>query len=672
MAKRLIPKRLFQTAKVLLRRSSAVQETAACARALTGMVGEVHFSELLQTAQLTQGILTAKVIRSEGNVPWPMGISRQLDPEDPAFLPPLGAELPAFARDFTRIGMFGERRYGSVDPWGWFGAENDPMVTVWFSDQEGEYCLGKLPLSADKVEVQQKMSDGGHGIITIQEKGKLRLELFHWPVMVSNQLAWSMVFRVTALEDCDARMALVVCPIEKEGAHPIFKLERSPKGSWKSNGRPIFCVSEIGNFVIQSQYSKESLWRRFSQPKNFQEPSELNIHCSAGQGAGAEIYEKVLKKGETFSKLAIIAPPKGCKIPSMSEYTLWRGAVADFNEIRNSGACIQISEHQSILERATQRLLIDHSEVSLASCLGAVALARLGFTRIAGGRLGHWLNQMNAKQGRTSDIQTILVWACSEFVLWTNERSWLHEHTPLLENALDLLSQRETGTGGFEFFGLQGSKRWAEIWRVAALLNAVRVLRGSVSDWGRWGLAGASAKERLRPLLGESPWSVNPEESASGGSAALLAVGWLGLFAIEDPDLRRTEQFIVDSRLHDGGVLLQGGAHVAASSLLFAVQKRSDPSLNIVTKLSRFASETGSLPSIRHRERGALGDGDDLLSSAMFCFLVLDDLLVQKGKIRLNGLIQQAKELPTPHGKIDIIDGRIIQNMPVEIIYLET
>ena len=51
--------------------------------------------------------------------------------------------------------------------------------------------------------------------------------------------------------------------------------------------------------------------------------------------------------------------------------------------------------------------------------------------------------------------------------------------------------------------------------------------------------------------------------------------------------------------------------------------------------------------------------------------MVLDDLLVQKDKIRLNGLIQQARELPTPYGKVDIIDGRVVQRLPVEVIYQE-
>lgn len=672
MAKRLIPKKLFQAAKAVLQRSSDVQETASCARALTGMVGEVQLSDLLQTAQLTQGILTAKVIQSQGNVPWPTGISRQLDPEDPAFLPPLGAELPAFARGFTRIGLFGQKRYARVDPWGWFGVNNQPMITVWFSDEEGAYCLGKLPLSSEPVEIEQRMSDDGHGIITTQQKGRLKLELFHWPVLISEKLAWSMVFRVTALEDTLARVGLVVSPIEMEGAHPIFQLHRSEKGAWKANGIPIFCVSKIGTEVVYSRYSKEPLWKKFSEPKHFKNPKELNIQCPAGQASGAEIYEKELKKGETLSHFAIISPPSGYKLPSLSEHSLWRGAVADFNEVRKSGARIQIKHHQSLLERATQRLLIEQSEVSFTSCMGAVALARLGFTQIAGERLGHWLKSTNLRQARNSDLLSILVWSCSEFILWTNERSWLHEHIDFLEKSLDMLSQKKTGAGGFEFFGTQGSERWSEIWRVAALLNAVRVLRGKVPDWGRWGLAGASAKERLRAKLGSAPWSVHPEESPNGGSAALLAIGWLGLFDIEDPDLRKTEQFIVTSMLHDQGVLLKGGAHVASTALLLAIQKRIDPSLDIVSVLARFASKTGSFPSVRHRDRGALGEGDDLLSASMFIFMVLDDVLVQKGKLRLNGLIQQAMELPTPLGKLDIIDGKIVQRLPVEIIYQES
>jgi hypothetical protein len=44
--------------------------------------------------------------------------------------------------------------------------------------------------------------------------------------------------------------------------------------------------------------------------------------------------------------------------------------------------------------------------------------------------------------------------------------------------------------------------------------------------------------------------------------------------------------------------------------------------------------------------------------------------LVQREKITLGGLIQQAKDLPTPFGRIDIFDGKIVQKLGIPIEYL--
>jgi hypothetical protein len=61
--------------------------------------------------------------------------------------------------------------------------------------------------------------------------------------------------------------------------------------------------------------------------------------------------------------------------------------------------------------------------------------------------------------------------------------------------------------------------------------------------------------------------------------------------------------------------------------------------------------------------------GDDQLAAALFALLVLDDIQVKKGKITLNGLIRQARDLPTPFGKIDITDGRVESKDNIDIIY---
>ena len=50
-------------------------------------------------------------------------------------------------------------------------------------------------------------------------------------------------------------------------------------------------------------------------------------------------------------------------------------------------------------------------------------------------------------------------------------------------------------------------------------------------------------------------------------------------------------------------------------------------------------------------------------SAAIFVFMVLDDMVMTKDGLKLGGLIRRAHELPTPLGKIDILDGGIQQRM---------
>ena len=115
-------------------------------------------------------------------------------------------------------------------------------------------------------------------------------------------------------------------------------------------------------------------------------------------------------------------------------------------------------------------------------------------------------------------------------------------------------------------FGQEGSKRWSEIWRTTALLNAVHAMGRDESDRHRWGLAGARARSELLLMLGQAPWSASADRAADGSSAALLAAGWLGLIPLEDESFQKTLTF-VSSRTHLDGVLLQGGAHLAATAI---------------------------------------------------------------------------------------------------------
>ena len=141
----------------------------------------------------------------------------------------------------------------------------------------------------------------------------------------------------------------------------------------------------------------------------------------------------------------------------------------------------------------------------------------------------------------------------------------------------------------------------------------------------------------------------------------MLAAGWLRVLPLDTPELRETIEFLSNVLHHNGGILSLGGAHIAKTGMWLALRKQSEPSIDAVSTLAAFASSTGALPAVQHKSKGALEEGDSLLSAAIFVFMVLDDIVVTKDGLKLGGLIRRAQELPTPLGKVDILDGSIQQ-----------
>ena len=653
----------------LLKRSADVQEGAACTRALVGLLGENSIDNWMQTVQLSQGMLTARIWQSQVNVPMPRSLSKQLDPNDSTFWPPSSVMMSLFARERTILsdGSAGPKAMASVDPWGWFTPHNGPSLTVWASDGEKWYCPGKLPLESKDVQVSQTLTQAGHGVETIVQMGKIQLEMLHWPSAFGKQqdgqLTWSMVYRVRALEDCIAAMALVLRPVEFDGVHPIFDLKRNRDGLWHVDGRPFLMTQPSSSLILTSRYGQPDLWKQCQSlseaPSHF---GTVDLHCSVGQASGAEVFSQSLRKGEVLSAMAFIHPPKN--IQAMRRCTaegLWRGAVEERNTLRDLGSRVEIANHQVLFEHVQQRLLSQTGEMDYEGCLAAIALARLGYVQEAGNRIGRWLEDVSIESALDSESVSVLLWVAAEFVLWTRERSWLNKHRTKWSELLDVLTTQRAQPGGRKLFGEEGSARWSEIWRVAALLNGVRALRMGQADGQRWALAGAAARDQLVRFMGASPWASMADRSADGASAALLATGWLNLLPLDTPGLIETEEYLSTSFMHAGGILSQGGAHIAQTGIYLALQKKRDPQLDVVSTFAEFASSTGALPEVHHRQKGALGEGDSLLSAAIFALMVLDDVVVHRDGLELGGFIRQAHDLPTPFGKIDILDGVVQQ-----------
>ncbi|MEC7985805.1 MAG: hypothetical protein VX278_11625 [Myxococcota bacterium] len=634
----------------LLRSKSEVQEAAASARALAAMLGSGQRQDFADAVHVTRGLLTHKVIARRGDMPWPASIAKELDVEHPAYLPQIGAHLPVSARDAVVLGLVDLVGEARVDAWGWIGVLERPMITTWFRVDGTPYFLGKLPsASTPSLQTQQKRSDDGHSIITTAQHSDFTIEIFHWPTIFEGEIAWAMVSRIHAKKSIQVDLALIIAAMDRNGAHPIFNLSRDKKGNWFADGRPVLSLSSSGNSMVSSTWKRESLWSLFESGEARERVDAVDIHCSAGQASAAEIFRVELSPGHQFSQFMLLPYKRIAPLRRLNETSLWRGAVADRKGLLNAGSYIDIGDEQWLLEQTRYRVLIDKGELSISRCLGVVALTRLGFIQVAGERLGFWLKTRR----KDPEFASFLAWAATEFLLWSQEHSWRKAHETELREVLDSLSRGDIQASGHDIFGREGSLRWSEIWRIAALLNGVRALGQSDEDRHRWGLAGARAKEGLLQFLGESPWSCTPDRAPDGSSAALLAAGWLGLVPLEHPDLRKTVDF-VSKREHLGGVLLHGGAHVGATAILLAIRQRENPKFNGAKVLAKMASSTGALPSVLHRERGALGAGDDALSAALFLLMVLDHILIQNHTIQIGCAIVSVRNMPTPFGRIDV------------------
>ncbi|MFT4979468.1 MAG: hypothetical protein ACI8S6_005379, partial [Myxococcota bacterium] len=375
-----------------------VEEAASCARALAALSGNNRraIAGLIssESSRITRAVLTGRVISAVGPVPWPSAIHRQLDPDDPAFLPPLGVHLVLSARDATLLALPGRPRRAWVDPLGWAGFGDGPAVTVWFGDGRQGYPIGRRPGPAsldEDVTVTQRRSDDGHGVITTCVRGGVTVEVFHWPVVLQGQVAAALYARLTldAPAPRPVRLGFAVRPVGLEGVEPLFQLERNEEGLWRADGVPLLALARAGDEILLGALSLPEPWLRFSGQAftgDRRPPGPVSVSCPAGLASAVEVYRTTLSPGESFARFAVIAPsPEApASVVRTSGRALWQGSIADRKGMLAAGCDISLRAHNRLLNAARQRALIARGRVSLSGCLAAVALARLDFVRRAG------------------------------------------------------------------------------------------------------------------------------------------------------------------------------------------------------------------------------------------------------------------------------------------------
>ena len=670
-------KRIIDGIRRIIQQGTEVREGAQVTRALIAMLGDMPRKNLVDAIDMSQALLTDRVLQRRKAEPLPTSISRQINPEDPAFLPPLGAHLPLSARDVTLLGLPRSDKLIQVDPWGWCGGEVGPMVTVWYGTNQESFVIGDISGKDQNpsLEIEQCRSDDLHGIITKMKryvsffdevsgtikKTTLQIELFHWPIMIEGEIACALVSRVHS--DCDLvlKMGITLTPMNMQGSAPIFHVRRDGKGCWYADGMPVFQVSQIGDGFITSNWKGLSLWEQFEKmnQKSFdlQKSPNSQSKCSVGQCAVSEVYFRNVRADQSWSHFSVLFPKTSIHTHLMrtSETNLWRGAIADRKGLMNAGSTIKVTHNQKLFDTLSYRLFLGigslatgestRGDNNLALCLCSIALARLGFIQKSSEMLSKMLEQ-------SSLDNATLAWAATEYILWTDDTSFLYHHQKQIVAIVDSLTQGNLQPSGNVFFGKKGSLRYSEIWRIAALLNATRVLRNNDEQRRRWGLAGAEGREQLLHFLGELPWRGIPDQKPDGSSVALLSAVWLRILSPEISEVTEMLSFL-QKQMHDGGILLHGGAHIAAHAMYLAVKQLRRPEFDGSLELSKYASPAFTLPTARHKYRGALLQGDDLLSASLYILLVLDHIRLDSNTIEIGPAIRSVFHLPTPFGNID-------------------
>ena len=242
--------------------------------------------------------------------------------------------------------------------------------------------------------------------------------------------------------------------------------------------------------------------------------------------------------------------------------------------------------------------------------MAAVCLARFGFIRRAGDRLATELAKVRrdgSYPGGEPEDAAVLAWAAGQYVMWSGDQAWLGEQRPPWSRLLDHIASTEAEPGGRALYGMGGSRRWTRIWQAAGLLASAWVLRGHErhSDWT---LAGGRIREHIRHELTSEPWSGDGKRSPDGASTAALVAVWLGLVPPSHPGVGPTLDYLRERVWHGGGVLLQGGAHTAATCIYAAVRSLTDPRYDPLAGVLGLASSTGAFPllGIRRGERLAM------------------------------------------------------------------
>ncbi|MCP4808155.1 MAG: hypothetical protein GY913_31135 [Proteobacteria bacterium] len=571
--------------------------TATCTRALSGLSARV---DALPTRELARGALTANLLESGRDRPWPVALTRQNDPQDAGYVPRTPLHRNVNHRDWTAIGLPDHDACGLVDPAGWLTpVPHGPSVAVWVGDARRMWTLGPLPgwgIDED-LSLRQTRLDGGPFVRTLAERAGVRVRLDCFPTVVDGVLVFGLSAQVELLAQAPrpVRLAFAVRPANPEGAAPIFDLERRDDGWWTVDGRPFVHVPRAGHDIRVSSWTQGGVYgmvggRLRGRTSRVPVDANTSVRCSAGQATGVEVYRVNLSPRETFKRTVWCAPSdRVAKVLKRASATqLFSGARADWQGIVRSGARLELPAYGRLIEHARATLLAHLGARSLTGCRdwnevarGLMALNRLGHGR----RVAAVLREV----GRPS---APWIRAVADHVSLTGDLALLRDLWPSV---------------------LKGTKSLGEqVGDVAALCDAARLAQLLEVREAR-SLA-RRAGERVEALRG------------TDHIAAVWPFGLLAPGEVSPPEVTTVAGLGVFDASRGG---ISASRTCERAQLRLAAGKRAVRTLD---HLSDQARPTGAWPEAFHPARGGVaGSGDSVLAAADVALLVLGAILQEDG-----------------------------------------
>jgi len=620
-------------------------------------------------------------------LPW--WVVRQLDPDDPSYLP-RGMNLAwtnAGHRNWTAVGPLGGQHEAIVDPRGAVMVWHDgPSYEFWASADGHTWTFPSIASA-----VIQAVDPSSGSVITKFSASALEIETSVWGAWHGDQ----EIIRLDARAlnrgplPCKAALAFALRPFNVEGIAPVHSLSIDG-GQVVVDGSSACSAQSTPSRFVLSRYADGDVASQLSCPSH-----EAMVQCPAGLAAGALIYERELPPGEDYTvRVALTSAPRAATVPPPAATDSF-GPDAEIRETwRSNLACgTQFQLPPQTLRDCTKAnlsylLLFDdgdticpgpytyHTYWFRDSAYLINALDAWGFHERAKQKLLNYPQRQQRdgffrSQNGEWDSNGQAIWTIVQHCRWTGDKALLRQQYPAIKKGADWIIGKRmmTRTGeqphwgllpaGFsaEHLGPSDHYFWDNFWGLAGLRDAAQA-----ASWLNYPSDAASLRyaydsyrrdidrvihyeaQRLKMDVIPAAPGRHWDGGAIGGVAAHYPTG---LYAADDHLLMGTVEHLLSDFSWKGlyrHEIVHSGVNIYLScQLAQCLLGRRDPRVwAMVDAMLAAATPTWTWPEAIHPRTGggAMGDGHHGWAIADWLLLIRTLLVTEEG----NGLVL----LPVP------------------------